>query len=155
MKDVVYLVPGFEAALERLPGTLGAYNDLQRQLERGTLSSRSRSEIGLIVANRIGCDYCRWAMERVAEHRGMRQEDIFFASLGISRGRREAAIARLAKRMVECTDAAGNVNCDPQDARMFGQAELAEIVAQVALVVLTCTVLQSVAPNAVPARKEA
>ena len=155
MKDIVYLVPGFQDALERLPGTLGAYNDLVRTLERGTLSARSRSEISLIVANRIGCDYCRWAMERMAEHQGMRQEDIFFAGLGISRGRREAAVARLAKRMVECTDAAGNVNCDPQDARMFGQAELAEIVAQVALVVLTCTVLQGLAPRLTPVQKAA
>ena len=155
MNDIATLVPGFTAAMERLPGTLGTYNDLVASLGRGTLSDRSRSEIGLIVANRIGCSYCRWVMERVAEHNGMTQEEIFFGGLGISRGRRESAVARLAKRMVEGTDAAGNVNCDPRDARMFGQAEIAEIVAQVALVALACTVLQALAPHAVPVRKEA
>ncbi|HYC36013.1 MAG TPA: hypothetical protein VEC19_06300 [Usitatibacter sp.] len=155
MKDIAALVPGFNEAMEKLPGTLGTYNDLTTSLARGTLSERSRAEIGLIVANRIGCSYCRWVMERVAEHQGMTQEEIFFASLGISRGRRESAIARLAKRMVEGTDAAGNVNCDPRDARMFGQAEIAEIVAQVALVALACTVLQALAPRATPVQREA
>ena len=155
MKDIATLVPGFSSAMERLPGTLGTYNDLVTSLSRGTLSDRSRAEIGLIVANRIGCSYCRWAMERVAERAEMTQEEIFFAALGISRGRRESAIARLAKRMVEGTDAAGNVNCDPRDARMFGQAEIAEIVAQVALVALACTVLQALAPRTDTVRKEA
>ena len=155
MKDIATLVPGFTTAMERLPGTLGTYNDLVASLSRGTLGDRSRAEIGLIVANRIGCSYCRWVMERVAEHHGLTQEEIFFAAHGISRGRRESAVARLAKRMVEGTDAAGNVNCDPRDARMFGQAEIAEIVAQVALVALACTVLQALAPRATPVQREA
>jgi hypothetical protein len=155
MKDIASLVPGFTAALDRLPGTLGTYTDLQLTLDRGTLPMRSRTNISLIVANRIGCPYCRWVMERLAEKQGISQEDIFFASLGIARGRRESAVARLAKQMVEGTDSAGNVTCDPRDARLFGQAEITEIVAQVALVALACTVLQTLAPRPIPARKEA
>ena len=155
MKEIVSLVPGFSVALARLPGTLGAYADLVASLERGTLSQRSRIEIGLIVANRVRCDYCRWVMERIADNYGMRQEDIFFAGMGISRGRREAAIAKLAQIMIAGTPLDPSAAaCSPQ-ARMFTQTELAEIVAQVALSVLTCTVLQSVAPQPVTARREA
>lgn len=155
MKEIVSLVPGFSVALARLPGTLGAYADLVASLERGTLSKRSRLEIGLIVANRVRCDYCRWVMERIASNEGMREEDIFFAGMGISRGRREAAIAKLAQTMVAGTPLDPSAAANAPQARMFTQTELAEIVAQVALSVLTCTVLQSVAPQPVAARKEA
>ena len=120
-----------------------------------TLSLRSRLEIGLIVANRARCDYCRWVMERVAANEGMREEDIFFAGLGISRGRREAAIAKLALLMVAGMPLDPSAATNAPQARMFTQTELAEIIAQVALSVLTCTVLQSVAPQTVTARKEA
>lgn len=155
MKEIFPLVPGFSVALARLPDTLGAYADLVSSLERGTLSQRSRLEISLIVANRVRCDYCRWVMERLAANEGMREEDIFFAGLGISRGRREAAIARLAQLMVAGSPLDPTAAARAPQARMFTQTELAEIVAQVALSVLTCTVLQSVAPQTVAARREA
>ena len=155
MKEIVSLVPGFSVALAHLPGTLGAYADLVASLEHGTLSQRSRIEIALIVANRVRCDYCRWVMERVAANHGMRQEDIFFAGLGVSRGRREAAIAKIAQTMISGTPLDPSAAASAPQARMFTPTELAEIVAQVALSVLTCTVLQSVAPQPVTARREA
>ncbi|MEO7744414.1 MAG: hypothetical protein ABIR98_15870 [Usitatibacter sp.] len=155
MKEIVSLVPGFSVALARLPGTLGAYADLLASLEHGTLSQRSRMEIGLVVANRVRCDYCRWVMERLAANQGMREEDIFFAGMGISRGRREAAIVKIAQMMIAGAPLDPSAAARAPQARMFTQNEFGEIVAQVALSVLTCTVLQSVAPQTVTARKEA
>jgi len=125
MKEIVSLVPGFSVALARLPGTLGAYADLVASLDRGTLSPRSRLEIGLIVANRVRCDYCKWVMERLASNEGMREEDIFFAGMGISRGRREAAIAKLAQMMVAGTpldpSAATNARACPKSPELRSQ----------------------------------
>jgi alkylhydroperoxidase family enzyme len=155
MNDIVSLVPGFDEALARLPGTLGAYAELAKSLDRGTLPLRSRNEIGLIVAARVRCDYCNWVMQRLAARAGMNEEDILFASMGISRGRREAAVARLARLMVSGADIQQARLTDHPDARMFNQAELAEIIAQVALAVLTCTVLQGIAPRTITARREA
>ena len=155
MKDIVSLVPGFNEALARLPGTLGAYADLAASLDRGVLPARSRIEIALVVANRVRCEYCRWVMSRLAAAKGMTEEEIFFAGMGISRGRRESAIARLARLMVSGTELQQKRLCEQPDSRMFTQAELAEIIAQVALAVLTCTVLQSVAPRPVKANREA
>jgi alkylhydroperoxidase/carboxymuconolactone decarboxylase family protein YurZ len=155
MRDIDRLVPGFEEALARLPGTLGAYAELANSLDRGTLSPRSRAEIGLIVAARVRCEYSLWVMQRLAAHQGMNEEDILFASMGIARGRREAAIARLARLMVSGAEIEQKRLSQHPDARLFNPAELAEIIAQVAMAVLTCTVLQGIAPRPIPARREA
>lgn len=155
MKDIDSLVPGFEEALARLPGTLGAYADLANSLDRGTLSARSRAEIGLIVAARVRCEYSLWVMQRLAAKLGMNEEDILFASMGIARGRREAAIARLARVMVSGAEIEHKRLSEHPDARFFSQTELAEIIAQVAMAVLTCTVLQGIAPRPVTTRRAA
>jgi hypothetical protein len=42
---------------------------------------------------------------------------------------------------------ATTIECDPADSRMFSDQELAEVVAEVALAVLTCSVLQAIAPK--------
>lgn len=156
MKDIDTLVPGFTAALERLPGSSEAFGNLERSLEKGSLSMRNKAEIGLLVAQRVRCDYCIWVMSRLAERRGLSGEDVLFAGLGIARGRRSAATLRLVQKMIEGPRIATTIECDPADSRMFSDAELAEIVAEVALAVLTCSVLQSIAPR-VPAtqRREA
>ena len=147
MRDIDSLVPGFAAALERLPGSSEAYGNLMRSLEKGGLSMRNRAEIGLLVANRIGCDYCIWVMSRLAERRGLSGEDVLFAGMGIARGRRSAAVLRLVNKMVAGTQIARKIECDPADARLFNDTELAEIVAEVALAVLTCSILQSLSPR--------
>lgn len=147
MRDIESLVPGFAAALERLPGSAEAYGNLTRSLEKGGLSMRNKAEIGLLVAQRVRCDYCIWVMSRLAERRGLSGEDVLFAGMGIARGRRSAAVLRLAHKMIEGPRIATTIECDPADSRMFSDAELAEIVAEVALAVLTCSVLQSIAPR--------
>lgn len=147
MRDVDSLVPGFTAALDRLPGSTEAYGNLMRSLDRSSLSMRNKAEIGLLVAHRVRCDYSIWVMSRLAERRGLSAEDILFAGMGIARGRRSAAMLRLAHKMIAGPKLATTIDCDPADSRMFSDIELSEIVAEVALAVLTCSVLQSIAPR--------
>ena len=147
MRDIDSLVPGFAAALERLPGSSEAYGNLSRSLDKGSLSMRNKAEIGLVVAHRVRCDYSIWVMSRLAERRGLSGEDILFAGMGIARGRRSAAVLRLAQKMVAGPKMATTIECDPADSRMFNDTELAEVVAEVALAVLTCSLLQAIAPR--------
>ena len=147
MRDIDSLVPGFAAALERLPGSTEAYGNLMHSLDKGTLSMRNKAEIGLVVAHRVRCDYSIWVMQRLAERRGLSAEDMLFAGMGIARGRRSAAVLRLVQKMIAGTKLATTIECDPADSRMFSDEELAEVVAEVALAVLTCSVLQAIAPK--------
>lgn len=155
MSNVATLVPGFQSALEMLPGMLDAYGKLARSLEDGRLSARGRAQIGVVVAASLRCDYCRWVMGRLAEHAGLNGEDILFASMGLARERREAVVVSLAQRIVTGAVTPDRVRMEEMQARLVGEVELSEIAAHVALAVLTCSVLQALAPGRVPARKEA
>lgn len=148
MSDIQTLVPGFNAALERIPGTLNAYRNLAKALETARLSHRIRAQIALMVAQQVRCDYCLWALSRTADHQGLNGEDIVFARAATARNRREAAIVKLAYLMVSNGELRERIECDPSYARVFGEAELGEVLAHVAFSVLTCYVLQTLAPKA-------
>ena len=148
MKDVNTLVPGFAAALESVPGTLHAHRRLEKALEAGGLSPRNRAQIGVVVAHAVHCDYCAWIYSRVAADRGLSGEDILLASAGAALERRESAILRLAQRMVAGGILLKRIDCDPRDAGVLGESEVAEVAAHVALAILTCYVLQGLAPSA-------
>lgn len=147
MKDVNTLVPGFAKALEQIPGTLEAYRQLSKTLEQGTLPARLRAQIGVVVAQEIRCDYCIWVQGRLAAQAGVNGEDVFLAQIGTARNRRESLVLRLSRRMVATGQFRDKVELDACEARVFSEIEIAEIVAQVAFAVLTCYVLQTIAPR--------
>ena len=148
MKDINTLVPGFAAALESVPGTLLAHRRLEKALEAGNLSPRNRAQIGLVVSHAVHCDYCSWIYSRVAADRGLTGEDMLLASAGAALDRRESALLRLAQRMVAGGILLKRVDCDPRDVGILGESEMAEVAAHVALAILTCYVLQGLAPSA-------
>ena len=148
MTDIQTLVPGFQTALERIPGTFSAYRNLAKALEHATMPQRIRAQIALVVAQQVRCDYCLWALGRMAEHQGLNAEDIVFARAGTARNRREAAIVKLAYLMVSNGELRERIECDPSYARVFGETEIAEVLAHVAFSVLTCYILQTLAPRA-------
>src|SRR3954468_9781213 len=100
MKGIDTLVPGFAAALESIPGTQHAHRRLEKALEGGVFTPRMRAQIGLAVAQQVRCDYCQWVMGRLAAQAGLTGEDILFAGAGTAIQRREAAMLRLARRLV-------------------------------------------------------
>lgn len=147
MKDLNTMVPGFAAALESVPGTLHAHRRLEKALEAGNLSPRHRAQIGVVVAYQVHCDYCAWIYSRIAADRGLTSEEILFASAGAALDRRETAMVRLAQRMVAGGILLKRVDCDPRDVGLLAESEMAEIAAHVALAILTCYVLQGLAPS--------
>lgn len=147
MKDIDTLVPGFAAALESVPGTLHAHRRLQKALEAGNLSPRNRAQIGVVVSQAVHCDYCVWIYSRVASDRGLSGEDMLLASAGAALDRRESAILRLAERMVAGGILLKKVDVEPRDSGVLREAEVAEVAAHVAFTILTCYVLQGIAPT--------
>lgn len=155
MNDIASLVPGFSSAMDSLPGMPTAYGKLLRSLDHGSVSGRLRAQIHLVVAGFIHCDYCQWVAGRMAEREGLSGEDILFATVATARDSQEAAILRLALRIVSGGITEERIRLDEMEARLFADVELAEIAAHVALAVLTCSVLQSIAPGRTAARREA
>jgi AhpD family alkylhydroperoxidase len=144
MNEIATLIPGFEAALKGKAATLEAFADLDDALKSARFSPRTRARIGLVVAQQIGCDYCIWAMELMAQRVGLNGEDLVFARMGTAFNAREAAVARLAFRLLASPEP---FKGEPAAYGPFTAEEVSEIRGHVAHAVLTCYVLQSIAPR--------
>ena len=140
------LVPGFNAALENVPGTLNAHKRLEKALEGGVFPARLRAQIGLAVATQIRCDYCQWVFSCLAANCGLSGEDTLFAAAGTAIDRREAAIVRLAQRMVAGGILLKKVDVEARDSGVLQDSEVAEVAAHVAFTILSCYVIQGIAP---------
>ena len=141
------LVPGFANALESVPGTLHAHQRLEKALEGGAFTARLRALVGIAVSAQIRCDYCQWIYARIADNAGLSGEDALFAMAGSSIDRREAAIVRLAQRMVAGGILLKKVDVEPRDTGVLRDSEVAEVAAHVAYTILTCYVIQGIAPS--------
>ena len=147
MNGIDAVVPGFADALERIPGTLHAHKRLEKALEGGVFTARLRAQIAIAIAHQIRCDYCEWVMSCLAGKAGLTGEEQLFAAAGSAIDRREAAILRLARRMVAGGILLKKVDVEPRDTGVLREAEVAEVAAHVAFTILTCYVLQGIAPT--------
>jgi len=147
MQGIDTLVPGFATALENVPGTMHAHRRLEKALESGVFTPRMRAQIGLAVATQIRCDYCQWVYGCLASKAGLTGEDVVFAGAGTAIDRREAAMLRLAQRMVAGGILLKKVDVEPRDVGVLRESEVAEVAAHVAFTILTCYVLQGIAPT--------
>jgi hypothetical protein len=145
MNEIARLVPGFDAALRGKAATLAAFSELERALHSSRLSPRTQARIALAVAQQVDDEYCIWAMERMAEATGLSGEDLVFARMGSAIDRWEAAVLRLAGRLLASPQPieSSSIDCGP-----FSPEQVMEIRGHVARAVLTCYVLQSIAPRA-------
>ena len=146
MAPIDDLVPGFTRSVAAVPANARSWQILSQAVGRSSLGPRTAALIGVAVAQRVGCDYGKWVMERIAARNWIRPEEVFFAGIGIGHGQADdaaiRAAARLATRDRRQMDA---VHADI--ARTLGADRAADILSQVSLAMLTCEVLESVAPG--------
>lgn len=148
MREIQSIVPGFDAALDRASWTRSTHDNLARGLAKSVLPLRCRAQIGLLVSQQIRCEYSLWVHACMAESLGMSAEDILLAQMGAARDKHEAAILRIAYRMMSGGELRAAVEHHPEAFTGSGQTVLTEIAAHVAYSVLACYVLQSIAPRA-------
>jgi hypothetical protein len=146
MFSIEKLVPGFDKALGAIPGGIEMARVLGEPTEEGTLPVRTAALVRVAVAQSAGGPYARWVMSRMASRQWVGAEDIFLATAGTARDPIESAIVKAATRM-----ATTGRNTQPADfdslARLLGTPKATEVVAQVALAMLTCEALNALAPR--------
>ena len=146
MLSIDTLVPGFNRALEAVPGAVETARVLEDSLGDGGLSPRTSALIRVAVAHRVGEAYARWAMNRIAARQDVSAEDIFLASCQSARDAVEDRIVKAAGRM-----AASGRRSPPAEfdalAGLVGEERATEVVAQVALAMLACEALAAIAPS--------
>ena len=151
MQGLDNFVPQFTRSLDAIPGALEAWRQLEGSLAGPSfLPARSAAIIGLVVAERVGDEYARWAMQRLAERAGVNGEARLLAASGTSLDPCMRAVVKAAWLMVSHDRLPRGIECPAPHAMLLGERGAAELTAYVAMALLACRVLQTVAPK-VPA----
>ena len=131
------VTPNLMKTLAHSPAALEGYLSLNGALAKGLLPAKVREQIALALSQENGCEYCVAAHTLLGGMAGLKPDQILAARKGQSDDAKSRAELELARQVLA---ARGNVT-DAQlaAARAAGvsDGEIAEVVAHVALTVLT------------------
>ena len=137
IKTKVGMIPNLHATFANAPAVLTGYLGFSNALSGGVLTAKQREIIALAVAQVNQCHYCLSAHTLIGKGAGLSPDAIRAARQGTGLDAPDAALAALAVRLVETR---GQVSdADLADARSagLGDAAIIEVVANVAINVLT------------------
>ena len=127
------MIPNLMRTMANSPAVLEAYLDFKGALAMGSLPATLREQIALTVAETNDCDYCLAAHSAVGKVVGLSRQDILDSRQGTSPDRRVDAALQFARTVIHQRGRVG----DREVARLrragYGDGEIAEIVANVAL----------------------
>jgi AhpD family alkylhydroperoxidase len=110
---------------------------LHRALSHGALPATIREQMALVAAETNGCDYCASAHTALGEHAGLSQAEITNALAGTASDPKADAAIHFAKLLLEKRGYISDSDFNQLQQAGFSEAEIAEIVAHVAVNVLT------------------
>ncbi len=131
------VTPNMAKGMANSPVVLKGWVELNGTLGQGSLDPRLREKIALTVAESNGCDYCLSAHTAIGRIVGVESHELELSRSAESPDPKTAAALQFAKTV---NDERGQVGDDDVAAVReagFGDGEIAEIVANVALNVLT------------------
>ncbi|GAB2512451.1 carboxymuconolactone decarboxylase family protein [Lysobacter humi (ex Lee et al. 2017)] len=131
------LVPNMMATMAHAPAVLDGYLKLAGALSGGRLSAKRREAIALAVAQANRCGYCLAAHTALGGLAGLSADEQAAARDGAARDPADAALLRLARGIVETKGHPAEADVAAFRAQGFGDAELLEVVANVALNIYT------------------
>jgi uncharacterized peroxidase-related enzyme len=131
------VVPNMMRVMANSPAVLKGYLGLSGALAAGSLGAQSREQIALAVAEANGCDYCLAVHAAIGASVGLGETEIAAARRGTATDPRRAAAVRLAVALVEGRGRVADAELARVRAAGYTDGEIAEIVAAVALNVLT------------------
>jgi uncharacterized peroxidase-related enzyme len=131
------LVPNLFRVAANSPAALNALVGLSGALAKGRLRAKVRESIALEVAQQNGCDYCLSAHTALGKGAGLGDADIAAARIGTATDPHANAILALAGEIVRNRGAVGSEAIAEARAAGLTDAEIVEIVANVALNVFT------------------
>jgi uncharacterized peroxidase-related enzyme len=131
------VTPNLMRVLASNPAVLGAYLGFGGALAGGGLGAKLHEQIALAVAEANGCNYCLAAHTLLGKGAGLTSSDILAARAGEASDPRSAAALALARKLVERRGAVGADDIAAARAGSLSDADIVEIVASVAINVLT------------------
>lgn len=114
-----------------------AYLQAEDTLAKGRLSKRKRAQIALAVAEINGCKYCLLAHSVVARNAGLTEEEIDSARRAAAQEPKADQMLRFTQSMVLQRGEISDADLGALRKAGFSDAEIVEIVANIALNVFT------------------
>ena len=139
-------VPNLFRIVANSPAALEGYLGLNGALAKGKLSHATRERIALAIAQVNGCDYCLAAHTYMAGNLAkLDAAEIAFNRRGGSRDTKADAAVRFAVKIAEARGTVARTDVDAVRGAGYGDAEIVEIIAHVALNTLTNYVNEALA----------
>lgn len=130
-------VPNLYAALANGPAALAGYLAMRDQLSKGELTPRLREQIALLTAQENGCTYCVSAHTMRGKRMGMSDDELARTRSATDADPHADAVLRITHLVIHNAGRVTDADLDQARAAGVSDAELAEIVAHVALNVLS------------------
>lgn len=127
------MTPNILRTLASSPAALEAYLAFSGALSSGVLPTKLREQIALTVAEANGCEYCLAAHTATGNAVGLGEEQIRDSRRGTSPDSKVDAVLRFARELVEKRGLVGDETISRLCSAGYGDAEIAEIVANVSL----------------------
>jgi len=131
------MTPNLMRALANAPAALDAYLQFSGSLGRGTLTSKTREQIALAVAEANACGYCLSAHTAIGKSVGLNPEQIRDARMGTAVDTTSNAILHFATQLLEKRGRVSDADLASARAAGVSDAEITEIVANTALNLFT------------------
>jgi hypothetical protein len=140
------LVPEFTQAVASVADNALTWQALSLATRRSSLGPRAVALVRVAVAQRVGCDYGKWVMERLAARQGVSAQEIFFAGIGVADSQDENAVVRAAVRLA--TRDLREMKAVYADlAGKLGPERAGDVLSHVSLAIFACDILDSIAPG--------
>lgn len=130
-------VPNLTRVMAHAPAVLDGYLGLSGALAGGVLPPAVREQLALAVGEANGCDYCVSAHSFLGKKAGLSADAVLDARRGTAAEAGPDALLRFARAVLDTRGRVSDADIDAVRAAGYGDAEVAEAVAHVALNVLT------------------
>ncbi len=131
------VVPNMMRTMAQAPVVLEGYLSLSGALSRGALPAALQEQIALAVAEANACSYCLSAHTALGRRAGLSDEQLSASREGLAADPRAHAALQFALAVLERQGGVTDQELARVRAAGFSDAEIAEIIAHVALNVLT------------------
>ena len=137
VKAKLGIVPNMTRAMAVSPSVLEAYLGFSGALTHGVLPARVREQLALDVGEANRCHYCVSAHSALGERAGLTDQDVLDSRRGASADPKADVLLRFARTVVEKRGLVEDADIAAVREAGYGDAEIAEVVAHVALNVFT------------------
>ena len=137
VKAKLGIVPNMTRSMAVSPSVLEAYLGFSAALSHGVLPARVREQLALDVGEANHCDYCVAAHSAIGKRVGLTEQDVLDSRRGKSADQKTDVLLRFARTVVEKRGLIEDADMAAVRDAGYGDAEIAEVVAHVALNIFT------------------